>query len=33
MLEGTGLAIEHEEAVAFGGMYKMVTLRKIGSSP
>jgi ubiquinone/menaquinone biosynthesis C-methylase UbiE len=33
MLEGTGLAIEHEEAVAFGGMYKMVTLRKIRSSP
>jgi ubiquinone/menaquinone biosynthesis C-methylase UbiE len=26
MLEGTGLAIEHEEPAAFGGMYKMVTV-------
>ncbi|MCA1559936.1 MAG: methyltransferase domain-containing protein [Acidobacteria bacterium] len=28
LLPGTGLAIEHDEPTAFGGMYRIITLQK-----
>jgi ubiquinone/menaquinone biosynthesis C-methylase UbiE len=31
LLSGRNLMIEHEEAVAFGGMYRLATLRKSGT--
>ena len=32
LIAGTGLVIEHDEAVAFGGTYRVVTLRKADQS-
>jgi ubiquinone/menaquinone biosynthesis C-methylase UbiE len=28
LVRGTGLTLEHEEPIAFGGMYRLITLRK-----
>jgi hypothetical protein len=32
LLPGTGLTVEHDEAAAFGGMYRIITLQK-GAKP